>query len=275
MRGSRRGAIVAAIGLLASAATLAAERPPAPTGPLLFRATAPCRLLDTRVGGGAIQDGEVRTIDAWGHCHIPEEARALYLQVTALDPSAAGDLQVWGDASDPPAGAVLDFGEGATIAGAALVNLDSGSLSLRLRSGHGGAGHVLLDVVGYFAEGEGASYYGVAPCRLLDTRRHDQGPALADKQQRHVSVAGSCRIPDDALSVAAVITATEATGSGYLDVRPAPSGPPGTVAIIFDAGQARANGTVVVLGSGGFDVSPAVASGGTVHVTIDVTGYYR
>ncbi len=272
MRAFGPGVILGAAALLAGDASLVQAQGAAP---LLFRTLAPCNLLDTQSSGAAVQSGEVRSFEVWGHCDIPTTAQAVYLNVTAVAPTAAGTLQVWGDASAAPATSVLSLKAGSNGAAGALVNLVSGMASVKPQQGETGATHVLVEVAGYFEEAAGYHYHGVVPCRIADTRMPEGGgPALADGQVRRIAVASKCQVPDDARAVAAMVTVMDATGAGRLDVAPAGGTVPAS-RIPFEAGATRSHGALLPLGPGGLDWLPAVAGGGTVHMTLDVVGYYR
>ncbi len=274
MRGLRRTTVLAALGI-AGLTVPAVAQAPQTTGPLFFAAMTPCRLLDTRTTSSPIQNGETRTVQLWDRCGVPGDARAVYLNVTAVAPAVSGDLQVWGDASEAPTTSVAGLTAGKTAAAGAIVNLDGGSFFVRPQAAQSGATDLLVDVLGYFREATGFTYNAVVPCRLLDTREAAQGPALADGQVRHVAAAGSCQIPADARALAAVITVTQATDGGDLRVYPTGVTAPGTSAINFSAGVTLSNGTIVGLGTGSFDVLPEVLGSGTVHMIVDVSGYYR
>jgi hypothetical protein len=56
---------------------------------------------------------------------------------------------------------------------------------------------------------------------------------------------------------------------------PAGSGRPSTSTVNFHAGQTRANNGVVMLGANGNVALFPSQSSGTVHVVIDVTGYFE
>jgi len=65
-----------------------------PYHPGAFFSVPPCRLLDTRdpSSGGPLVSGEVRIVQVSGLCGLPTLAKAVSLNVTAVDPSGAGHL---------------------------------------------------------------------------------------------------------------------------------------------------------------------------------------
>ena len=71
------------------------------------------------------------------------------------------------------------------------------------------------------------------------------------------------------------ITAVDATADGHLRIFPAATPRPTTSVVNFRAGQTRANNAIVRLGSAAgvtlFSGQPA----GTVHVVVDVNGWFE
>jgi hypothetical protein len=116
------------------------------------------------------------------------------------------------------------------------------------------------------------------PCRVVDTRGAIGaygGPALAANADRTFVVTGQCGIPSTATAVSFNFTITQPTGQGDLRVFPAGGGLPLVSTLNWRAGQTRANNAVVGVGaSGDITVHPDLA-GGTVHLIIDVNGYFQ
>ena len=123
----------------------------------------------------------------------------------------------------------------------------------------------------------GAVFHTLPPCRIVDTRNAPGpygAPALPSGGFRNFALAGPCGVPMTAKSVAANLTVTQPTAGGYLTVFPSGSVPPLASAINFSAGQTRANNAVLRLGEGGA-VSVQSRTPGTVHLILDVTGYFE
>jgi hypothetical protein len=118
----------------------------------------------------------------------------------------------------------------------------------------------------------------VEPCRVLDTRDSAGpwgGPALAAAADRTFVIAGRCGIPAGARAVAANLTATLASGDGNLIVFPPGGAPPLTSALNFRAGLTRATSAVLMLGPGGDVVVRCSMPSGSVHLILDVTGWFQ
>lgn len=121
----------------------------------------------------------------------------------------------------------------------------------------------------------GQDFYTLPPCRVLDTR--EQGPALTDGAGRTFLVAGTCGVPATARAVAANVTAVQATGEGILTLHPGGLAPPLAATLSFPAGAPRAGSALLGLaldGSGTLSVAAALQSG-SVHLVLDVSGYFQ
>ena len=123
--------------------------PPPPTGD--FHTAIPCRLWDTRIDGPAFSSGEVREFDVTGLCGIPDNAVALSLNVTAIQPSGGGQLTL-GPAGDPvPPTSTVSFRGGRDQANNALLKVSSSqALQIAPSVAGGGTVHLVLDVNGWF-----------------------------------------------------------------------------------------------------------------------------
>ncbi|HEX6863701.1 MAG TPA: PQQ-dependent sugar dehydrogenase [Thermoanaerobaculia bacterium] len=126
----------------------------APAGPLDFFTIVPCRLVDTRLSGPALDGGSIRIFPGTGACGIPAAARALAANVTAVNPTAAGSVQVLPGATPGAAtaftAAVLTFAAGQTRSNNALMLLGPDGDFMVIAGQPGGTVHVVVDVVGWF-----------------------------------------------------------------------------------------------------------------------------
>lgn len=122
------------------------------------------------------------------------------------------------------------------------------------------------------------SYFPLTPCRAVDTRRAtgvNGGPALGSGGQRNFSIRGTCGVPTTAKAVSLNLTVTQASTSSWLAIWPSGQTRPNVSTINFDSGDpALANGAIVGLSTAAQDLSVYNVSG-TVHVLIDVTGYFQ
>jgi len=123
------------------------------------------------------------------------------------------------------------------------------------------------------------AFHTLPPCRLLDTRGAGTGgPALAANTLRLFPAAGQCGIPATARAIAANVTVTGATVGGDLLLLPA-GAPLQTVSTInFARQQTRGNNALLALGAGGKIAAQCdmpAGSTGTVHLVVDVAGYFE
>jgi len=126
----------------------------------------------------------------------------------------------------------------------------------------------------------GAGLYTVAPCRIADTRGpvgQYGGPALQGLQARRFRLTGVCGIPPSAKAVAANVTVTQSTQAGVLEFFPTGHPPAGTTSTInYASSQTRANNATLPLECDGqVDIIPFQGTSTTVHVILDVVGYYQ
>jgi glucose/arabinose dehydrogenase len=124
------------------------------------------------------------------------------------------------------------------------------------------------------------SFFTVTPCRIADTRQAQGpygGPALSGGSSRGFVITGRCGVPASARSVSVNVTITQPTADGYLTAFASGASLPQTSLITFRAGQTRANNAILALGALGdataFCGIPSPS--GTVHVILDVNGYYQ
>jgi hypothetical protein len=88
---------------------------------------------------------------------------------------------------------------------------------------------------------------------------------------------GACGVPPSAIAVSVNLTAVGAAAAGYLTLFPGNAlGPPLVSHINFTPGATRADNAIVPLamdGTGTIQVNNG--SAGTVHLVLDVNGYFQ
>jgi len=125
---------------------------------------------------------------------------------------------------------------------------------------------------------EGIGLFLVSPCRLFDTRRPEDGPALASHTPTFLDVDGGCGIPATARALVLSVTVVQPTGTGFLTLYPGDAEPPVASTVNFAAGAIRTNNAIVPLaldGTQSLGLRAIVAGNGTVHVVVDVAGYFE
>lgn len=121
----------------------------------------------------------------------------------------------------------------------------------------------------------GRDFYTLPPCRVLDTRLTTP---LASGTPELFTFAGSCGIPASAKALSVNVTAIGGTGGGNVAVVPGNLTVSGTSTLNFGPGQTRANNALVRLAADGTQTVralPFVQGEGTVHLLIDVNGYFQ
>ncbi|HEY7514092.1 MAG TPA: hypothetical protein VIC87_06420, partial [Vicinamibacteria bacterium] len=89
------------------------------------------------------------------------------------------------------------------------------------------------------------------------------------------TVVGQCSLPASAKAISVNVAVTEPSVTGNLRLYPAGTDSPLVASINYAAGQTRANNAIVSLNpSGAFTVRCSQASG-TVHLILDVNGYFE
>jgi len=120
-----------------------------------FYTLSPCRVFDTRqvtgpTAGAALTCGGDRdfTIVGWA-CGVPSGAKAVSLNVTVTQPSAAGNLRLFASGAPAPLVSSLNYVAGQTRANNAIAPLSSAG-QMAVRCSPSGTAHVIVDVNGYF-----------------------------------------------------------------------------------------------------------------------------
>jgi hypothetical protein len=144
----------------------------------------------------------------------------------------------------------------------------------------------VLLVSGAASQAEGPLlYHTLTPCRLVETRNPNGpsgGPILSSGLQgsaRTFPVRGLCGVPAGAKAVSVNVVAIGPSAAGYLSLYPGGSALPGVSTVNYLGGEwaGIANGTIVSLGAAGnpdLAVFAYVLNSGTVHMALDVSGYF-
>ncbi|HVT59281.1 MAG TPA: VCBS repeat-containing protein [Thermoanaerobaculia bacterium] len=123
-----------------------------------------------------------------------------------------------------------------------------------------------------------ANFFTVQPCRVVDTRNAPGpygGPALANNVLRDFVIGGKCGIPATAKAVSANVTVLNSTNSGDLRFGPG-CRPPSASTTVWVGGETRGTEAAFALDAKGVATLHALVAGnGTVHVLVDVNGYYQ
>jgi len=117
------------------------------------------------------------------------------------------------------------------------------------------------------------SFFTVVPCRVVDTRSMGQ-PVVAGVD-RTFTIAGSCGVPPTARAVSLNVTVSKPTSSGHVVLFPAGSAVPKVSTVNYSSDETRANNAVVAVADDGRLSVHVEPFGSSVHVILDVNGYFE
>ncbi len=254
--------------------------------------SSPTRICDTRSGaansvpsnpctGHTLAPGGTLNVQVAGANGVPAGAIAVVVNLTVVNPAAAGYLSAYPLGSPPvPASSNVNFTAGQTVPNRAIVALSSGGTtpgSLTISSS--AATDVVIDVSGYYtaAAGSGTTFNAeAAPIRICDTRTTSApnqctAQPVTPTRTLTLNVSGLAGVPASAVAVVVNVTGVKPTASSYLTVFPGPRVAP-TSDLNLAAGAIGANLAVATISSSG-TISIATNAGST-NVIIDVLGWY-
>ena len=253
-----------------------------PTGSS-FVSTVPERLLDTRPGSGRIgytgaqpTDGQTVTLKVTGTgvAQVPANAKAVFLNITALDATVDGFVTVYPCGSAQPLASSENTAAGEVRANlvAAKVGANGTVCLFTSRSSN-----LLADIQGY--EPATSNYTPLVPERVLDTRPGSgqvgySGLKPTDGQTVEVKVTGfgTSQIPATAGSVMLNIVATATDGTGWATVYPCGSPRPVASNLNYNrVGDTTSNLVSAKVGDGGRVCIYTLTS---THLIADMNGYY-
>ncbi|MDY0909693.1 hypothetical protein [Microbacterium sp. CFBP9034] len=126
-----------------------------------YVAITPCRVVDTRSGGGRFSNGTTRSYyvggtfgfapqgGTTGGCGIPEGAVAVAATVLALNPSGPGRIKAWPAGVAEPGANVLYYGSESLGAGTTLTLRPGAGTDLTVKN-YNASTDVILDINGYY-----------------------------------------------------------------------------------------------------------------------------
>ena len=244
-----------------------------------YHPVTPARALDTRTTGGAIGQGEIRSLGLLGQAGVPTTGvDAVAMNVTVTGGTAPSVLTVWPSGVARPLASNLNWPVGDTRAN--LVVSALGVLGAVSMVNATGSVHVIVDVVGWYDDGgaahaTGSEYHPVTPARILDTRdgtgsvRAPIGPGSV----RVLTVTGRGGVPASGVTAAVInVTATDTTAPSFLTVWPGDVPRPTASSLNWPAGATRPNLVIAPLAADGTVSLYNLA--GQVSVVADVVGWY-
>jgi hypothetical protein len=243
------------------------------TGSTYKPLSTPSRVLDTRNPGQTRlpADGTL-TLQIPG---VPDEATAVVLNLTAIDPASGGFLTVYPHGETRPSTSNVDFSPNQTTANLVMVRVANGSVDIF--NAHSPT-DVVVDFEGYYepASGSDATFTPLqTPNRILDTRVplgvNVKAPLGPNSQLVLQISSPSAGIPDTISAVVLNLTATGPTDTSFLTAYATGSPRPATSNVNFGPGQNVANLTVVPVKNGQITIWNNV---GNTDVIADIFGFY-
>ena len=132
------------------------------TTDLGYAPVSPCRVVDTRLAGGAMSPGTIRGYNVWGNvasqggnpsgCPSPSgEPYGVHINVTAVPVSGSGNIVAYPFASSAPTASLVNYKTGAqNIAnGGTIKTCYNCDKDINIKSNYGTT-HVVIDVLGYY-----------------------------------------------------------------------------------------------------------------------------
>ncbi len=263
--GRCRGAVS---GAPAAAAPAAAAKVAPASG---FVAVAPARVADTRAGD-PLGAGKVLDVDL--SAVVPAGASAAMVNLTAVDPCAAGYLTGYACGTAVPVASNVNYERGATRANLAIVVLGQ---ERHLCVYSYATADVVVDVSGWLAPGQGWRYQALTPSRLVDTRDAFRSTSSVVGQRAAgatlpVTVTPWPEAPASPAAVLVNVTAIGADGPGYVTVSACGGrGPALASTLNVERGETAANlAASAVAGDGTICVFTSTA----MHVVVDLEGWF-
>jgi hypothetical protein len=262
-----------------------------------FVSLSPSRILDTRSANGVPTttpvpgQGSVE-LQVTGRGGVPVSGvGAVVLNVTVTQPSWDGYVTAYPTGQTRPTVSNLNFAAGQTIPNLVTVKLGTdGKVTLFDGQIGGKTVHVIADVAGYYLSGTATAkgtFVPITPERVLDTRNGTGGynAPLGSAQEARLFFGPPPCCAGETLTdqipywwVSAVVmnvTVTQPTWDGTLVAYPSGTTPPLASNLNFTPGTTIPN---LVIAKLGVDRSMRVRNNavqGTVHVIVDISGYFN
>ncbi|MDT7536834.1 MAG: hypothetical protein QOI82_419, partial [Actinomycetota bacterium] len=231
--------------------------------------TTPTRVLDTRNGTGAPAGTKTGDVTFDLSSVVPAGANGVVLNVTVTGSDHNGHVLGFADGSPYPPTSNLNFVTGQTQANEAIIKVPADrKVVLSIFGAHA---HLVADVVGYFVPGDPAGANRVTtrtPSRIFDSRT-----TTAVRRTGEITLDLSGVVPAGTTSAVLNVTATGASGGGFIVAYPAGTAKPGTSNVNYHLGSTQANEAFVRLGTGA-DAGKVTlfVDGAAASVIVDLVG---
>lgn len=248
-----------------------------------FQPVTPFRLTDTRPGrttGDMTDAGTGRffgdhVVQVANQAGIPtSQVGSVVLNVTAVNPSAAGYLTVYPNGESRPETSNLNFLPGQAVPNLAIMKVGSRG-TVRVYSS--ATTDLIVDVVGWLPSS--SDFRGLSPARLVDTRpgwnrSTSDGAYRGDGSlsgEDSIQIAGRAGVPNSgAGAVVLNVTVLNARSNSYTTVYPAGASLPNASNVNHNVRQPVANTVVAKLGPTG---AISIFNNTGADLIIDITGW--
>lgn len=237
-----------------------------------FTGVTPYRLVDTRGPnlGIVCASGTLQVAGVPGS-GVPQSAASVALNVTIVNPKAAGFLTIYPSDASVPTASNVNYTAGQVVANNVVVKVSGDGNGTVTLFANAGCPDVIVDVVGSFSGGTpaGGGFTGITPYRAYDSRNGD-GCLNGTRPIPVQSVVPG--IPGTAVAAAFNITVVTPKAAGYVTAFPSGAGRPNVSTLNYVTGQVVPNGTLLKLGNSG-QIS-LFANAGCPDVVVDVVGWF-
>jgi hypothetical protein len=247
---------------------------PSKTSEELFEPVVPSRVLDTREGMGAPKSkraagSTLQLKVTGGAAKVADNAAAVVVNVTGVDPDTNGFVTVWPCGSDRPTASNLNLRAGQTIPNLVISEVGAnGTICLYNHT----ATHLVADITGWYPAA--ATFEPVVPSRVLDTREGMGAPkskrAAGSTLQLKVT-GGAAKVADNAAAVVVNVTGVDPDTNGFVTVWPCGSDRPTASNLNLRAGQTIPNLVISEVGANG---TICLYNHTATHLVADITGWY-
>jgi len=232
-----------------------------------YTSTAPARLADVASVGA----GHVVSVRVAGADGVPASGvTAVVLNVTAASAARTGFVTAYADSRPRPGVSSLDYAPGQAIANEVTVPVLDGKVDLYTSAG---PVRLIADLSGYYSS-QGDRFVPSGPTRIADSRiglNFYKAPIDLDTLTPASWANGIP--PQGVTAVDLNVTATDETGSGYVQVYPDSSTPPATSTLNYSRSDSIANHVQASTESYG---QIAFQNNGprTMALIVDLDGYF-
>ncbi len=235
----------------------------------------PERLLDTRNATRPAANSVIELdVTGIGTSLVPDDAGAVYVNVTTTNATDGGFITVYACGADRPVASNVNQAVGRTTTNLVATQIGTGGKICLYTSS---STDVIVDVQGYHPST--AAYTALRPARILETRTTEPGgqvgytgaqPAAGQTVVLDVTSVGTSPIPDDAEAAYLNVTTVGGTGQGFVTVFPCGATRPTASNINLAPGVIRSNLIVAPIAANG---TVCLYTSAATHLVADVQGY--